>query len=183
VDPRSATETYAAVRLEVENWRWAGVPFYLRTGKRLARRSTEIVVQFRRPPLMLFRKSGIGELEPNRLHIHVAPDESISFEIKAKAPGASVRIQDVRLSFDYRSLGSECAAIGYERLLHDVLLGDSTLFLRGDMVDAAWRIATPILDVWESTPPRDFPNYPAGSWGPRAADELLAHGGHRWIEG
>jgi glucose-6-phosphate 1-dehydrogenase len=183
VDPRSATETYAALRLEIDNWRWAGVPFYLRTGKRLARRCTEVVVEFRRPPLMLFRQSGVGEIEPNRLHIHVAPDEAISFEIKAKAPGAAIRLEDVRLSFDYRSIGPECAAIGYERLLHDVLVGDSTLFLRSDMIDAAWRIATPILDVWASTPARDFPNYPAGSWGPAPADELLGRDGRRWIVG
>jgi glucose-6-phosphate 1-dehydrogenase len=181
VDPRSATETYAAVRLEVENWRWAGVPFYLRTGKRLARRSTEIVVQFRRPPLMLFRKSGIGELEPNRLHIHVAPDEAISFEIKAKAPGAVIRLEDVRLSFDYRTIGRECAAVGYERLLHDVLVGDSTLFLRSDMIDAAWRIVTPVLDAWERAPAPELPSYAAGSWGPAAADELLARDGRRWL--
>jgi glucose-6-phosphate 1-dehydrogenase len=183
VDPRSETETFAALRLEIDSWRWAGVPFYLRTGKRLARRCTEIVVEFRRPPLMLFRQSGMGEIEPNRLHIHVAPDEAISFEIKAKAPGAAIRVEDVRLSFDYRSIGSRCAAVGYERLLHDVLVGDSTLFLRSDMVDAAWRIVTPILEAWASTPARDFPNYPAGSWGPPAADELLRRDGRRWIAG
>ena len=183
VDPRSTTETYAALRLEVDSWRWAGVPFYLRTGKRLARRCTEIVVQFRRPPLMLFRQSGVGEIEPNRLHIHIQPDEAISFEIKAKAPGASIRIEDVRLSFDYGSIGSECAATGYERLLYDVLVGDSTLFHRADMIDAAWRIATPILDVWSSTPPSDFPNYSAGSWGPPAAEALLRRDGRRWLGG
>jgi glucose-6-phosphate 1-dehydrogenase len=183
VDPRSETETYAALRLEIDNWRWAGVPFYVRTGKRLARRCTEIVVQFRRPPLTLFRPSGVEEIEPNRLHLHVAPDEAISFEIQAKAPGAAIRLEDVRLHFDYRTLGSRCAAVGYERLLHDVLVGDSTLFLRSDMVDAAWRIATPILDVWAGTPARDFPNYPAGAWGPPAAEELLRRDGRRWIAG
>jgi glucose-6-phosphate 1-dehydrogenase len=183
VDPRSTTETYAALRLEVDNWRWAGVPFYVRTGKRLARRCTEIVMEFRRPPLVLFRQAGVDEIEPNRLHIHIQPDEAISFEIKAKAPGAAIRIEDVRLAFDYRSIGSQCAAIGYERLLHDVLVGDSTLFLRSDMVDAAWRIATPILDAWASTPAPDFPNYPAGSWGPAAADELLGRDGRRWVVG
>jgi glucose-6-phosphate 1-dehydrogenase len=183
VDPRSTTETYAALRLEIDSWRWAGVPFYVRTGKRLARRCTEIVMEFRRPPLMLFRQAGVGDIEPNRLHIHIQPDEAISFEIKAKAPGAAIRLEDVRLSFDYRSIGSECAAIGYERLLHDALTGDSTLFLRSDMIDAAWRIATPILDVWASTPAPDFPNYPAGSWGPTAAEELLRRDGRRWVVG
>jgi glucose-6-phosphate 1-dehydrogenase len=183
VDPRSTVETFAAVRLDVDNWRWADVPFYVRTGKRLARRCTEIVVQFRGPPLMLFRRAGVAEIEPNRLHIHIQPDEAISFEIKAKAPGAAIRIEDVRLSFDYRSLGSECAATGYERLLHDALTGDSTLFLRSDMIDAAWRVATPILDVWANTPAPDFPDYPAGSWGPTAADELLRRDGRRWVAG
>jgi glucose-6-phosphate 1-dehydrogenase len=181
VDPRSTTETYAALRLEIENWRWAGVPFYVRTGKRLARRSTEIVIEFRRPPLMLFRQAGVGEIAPNRLHIHVAPDEAISFEIKAKAPGAVIRLEDVRLSFDYRTIGRECAAVGYERLLHDVLVGDSTLFLRSDMIDAAWRIVTPVLDAWERAPAPELPSYAAGSWGPAAADELLARDGRRWL--
>ncbi len=183
VDPRSTTETYAALRLELDNWRWAGVPFYVRTGKRLARRSTEIVLQFRAPPLALFRQAGVAEVEPNRLHIHIQPDEAISFEIKAKAPGAAIRLEDVRLSFDYRSIGAECAAIGYERLLHDALTGDSTLFLRSDMIDAAWRIATPILDVWAGAPAGDLPSYPAGSWGPPAADALLARDGRRWVTG
>ena len=183
VDPRLTTETYAAVRLDLDSWRWAGVPFYLRTGKRLARRWTEIVVEFRRPPLMLFQQSGVGEIEPNRLHIHIQPDEAISFEIKAKAPGAAIRLEDVRLSFDYKSIGAECEATGYERLLYDALTGDSTLFYRTDMVEAAWRIVTPILDVWSSLPARDLPDYRAGSWGPRAADDLLRRDGRRWITG
>ncbi len=183
VAPGSATETYAALRLDVDNWRWAGVPFYVRSGKRLARRLTEIVVQFRRPPLALFRQSGVAEIEPNRLHVHIQPDEAISFEIKAKAPGATIRLEDVRLSFDYRTLGEGCAATGYERLLYDALVGDSTLFHRTDMVEAAWRIATPVLDAWASAPPRDFPDYPAGSAGPPAADALLARDGRRWLDG
>ncbi len=182
VDERSMTETYAALRLGIDNWRWAGVPFYLRTGKRLARRCTEIDVEFRRPPLMLFTQSGVGEIEPNRLHIHIQPDEAISFEIKAKAPGAAIRLEDVRLSFDYRTIGSQCAATGYERLLYDVLVGDSTLFHRTDMIEAEWRIATPILDAWSSIPAMEFPNYSAGSWGPQAADALLAREGRRWLQ-
>ena len=141
------------------------------------------MVQFRRPPLALFRQSGVAEIEPNRLHVHIQPDEAISFEIKAKAPGATIRLEDVRLSFDYRTLGEGCAATGYERLLYDALVGDSTLFHRTDMVEAAWRIATPILDAWASAPPRDFPNYPAGSAGPPAADALLARDGRRWLDG
>ncbi|WP_242345384.1 glucose-6-phosphate dehydrogenase [Anaeromyxobacter terrae] len=183
VDPHSTIETYAAVRLDIDSWRWSGVPFYVRSGKRLARRCTEIVVQFRRPPLMLFQQSGVGEIEPNRLHIHIQPDEAISFDIKAKAPGAAIRVEDVRLSFDYRSIGEGCAATGYERLLYDALVGDSTLFHRADMVEAAWRIVTPILEAWSSRPAPDFPNHPAGSWGPPAADKLLRRDGRRWVVG
>jgi glucose-6-phosphate 1-dehydrogenase len=126
---------------------------------------------------MLFQQSGVGEIEPNRLHIHIQPDEAISFEIKAKAPGAAIRLEDVRLSFDYKSIGADCEATGYERLLYDALTGDSTLFYRTDMVEAAWRIATPILDVWSGLPARDLPDYRAGSWGPRAADDLLGREG------
>jgi glucose-6-phosphate 1-dehydrogenase len=183
VSPRSAVETYAALRLEVENWRWAGVPFYLRTGKRLAGRSSEVVIHFRRPPLLLFQQEGVGEIGPNRLHIHVQPDESIRLEVKAKVPGGTIQLADVALEFDYHSLGPDPAATGYERLLYDVLVGDATLFQRADVVDASWRVAGPILDVWGSLPPRDFPNYAAGTWGPREADELLARDGRRWVNG
>ncbi len=178
VPPGSATETYAALRLDVDSWRWAGVPFYVRTGKRLTRRCTEIAIEFRRPPLLLFPQATV---EPNRLHIHIQPDEAISFEIKAKTPGAAIRVEDVRLAFDYRSLGSECAATGYERLLHDALIGDSTLFYRSDMVEATWRIVTPVLEAWSSGPAPDFPDYPAGSWGPASADELLRRDGRAWL--
>jgi glucose-6-phosphate 1-dehydrogenase len=180
VAPRSTTETYAALRLEVENWRWADVPFYLRTGKRLAARSSEIVIHFRRPPLMLFQEEGIGEIGPNRLHVHVQPDESIRLEVKAKVPGGTIQLADVALEFDYRALGPDPAATGYERLLYDVLVGDATLFHRADIVDASWRIVAPVLDVWGSLPPRDFPNYAAGSWGPEEADRFIAADGRAW---
>jgi glucose-6-phosphate 1-dehydrogenase len=183
VSPRSAVETYAALRLEVENWRWAGVPFYLRTGKRLASRLSEVVIHFRRPPLLLFQQEGVGEIGPNRLHIHVQPDESIRMEVKAKVPGGKIQLADVALEFDYHALGPDPAATGYERLLYDVLVGDATLFHRADVVDASWRIAGPVLDVWGSLPPRDFPNYAAGSWGPKDADELLLREGRRWVNG
>jgi glucose-6-phosphate 1-dehydrogenase len=183
VAPGSVTETYAALRLDVDNWRWAGVPFYVRTGKRLARRFTEIAIEFKRPPLALFAPAGLADIEPNRLHLHLQPDEAISFEVKAKAPGAAIRLKDVRLSFDYGSLGRGCAATGYERLLYDALVGDSTLFHRSDLVEAAWRIATPVLEAWASEPPPGFPDYAAGSAGPAAADALLARDGRRWIDG
>jgi glucose-6-phosphate 1-dehydrogenase len=180
VSPASATETYAAMKLFVENWRWAGVPFYLRSGKRLARRDTEIVIQFRRPPLLLFEEAAIDHIEPNRLVLRIQPDEGIEVRIKAKRPGPTVQLNNVKLDFSYKDFGETSAATGYERLLYDAMIGDGTLFHRSDMVDAAWKIATPILDVWKALPPRDFPNYPAGSWGPAAADDLIQRDGRRW---
>ena len=181
VSPTSRTETYAALKLAVENWRWAGVPFYLRSGKRLARRDTTIIIQFKRPPLLLFEREGVEEIEPNRLVIDIQPHERIRIYVKAKKPGTAVLPVTVKLEFSYKDLGQGFEATGYERLLYDCMVGDSTLFHREDMVEAAWRIATPILDVWSTLPPRDFPNYGAGTWGPRAADELIERDGRRWV--
>jgi glucose-6-phosphate 1-dehydrogenase len=180
VSPASTTETYGALKLSVENWRWADVPFYLRSGKRLAKRATEVLIQFRRPPLTLFGKATPDAIGPNRLLLHIQPREGITMEILAKTPGPTIRTQTVKLQFDYSDFGPQNAATGYERLLYDCMIGDSTLFHRTDMVEAAWKIATPILDVWKSLPPRDFPNYAAGSWGPAAADLLLERDGRRW---
>src|SRR5215470_945211 len=189
VSPTSATETFAAVKLDVENWRWAGVPFYLRSGKRLARRSTSIMIQFRRPPLLLFEQADEepiardqmrDQLEPNRLVMHIQPEEGIEIQVKAKRPGPTVELNTVKLDFSYKDFGETAAATGYERLLYDSMVGDTTLFHRADMVEAAWRIATPMLDVWKSLPPRDFPNYAAGSLGPAAADRLLEQDGRSW---
>jgi glucose-6-phosphate 1-dehydrogenase len=181
VSPASTTETYAALKLFVENWRWAGVPFYLRSGKRLARRRTEIVVEFRRPPLLLLETAVMGgEIDPNRLVLHIQPDEGIELQMKAKRPGPTVRVETVKLDFSYKDFGDTGAATGYERLLYDCMAGDSTLFHRTDMVEAAWRIATPILDAWQVLPAPDFPNYPAGTWGPAAADRLVQQDGRRW---
>jgi glucose-6-phosphate 1-dehydrogenase len=180
VSPTSAIETYAAMRLYVENWRWAGIPFYLRSGKRLARRDTKIVIQFRRPPLLLFEEAAIEEIEPNRLVLHIQPEEGIEVQMKAKRPGPTVQLNTVKLNFSYKDFGETSAATGYERLLYDSMIGDTTLFHRADMVEAAWKIATPILDVWQSLPPRDFPNYPAGSWGPAPGDDLIQRDGRKW---
>jgi glucose-6-phosphate 1-dehydrogenase len=181
VSPTSKVETYAALKLQVENWRWAGVPFYLRSGKRLARRHTAISIQFRRPPLLLFQEAGVEQIEPNRLDIHVQPDEAICISMKAKIPGPAIRLENVRLAFSYKDFGELPKTTGYEWLLHDVMTGNSTLFHRADMVEAAWRIATPILDVWETLPARDFPNNAAGTWGPEAAEELIARDGRHWV--
>src|SRR3990172_1852022 len=180
VSPISATQTYAALKLFVENWRWAGIPFYLRSGKRLAGRDTEIMIQFRQPPLMLFEEAAAQQIDPNRLVLHIQPDEGIEIQIKAKRPGPAVALTTVRLDFSYKDFGETGAATGYERLLHDIMVGDGTLFHRADMVEAAWTVATPILDLWQSLPPRDFPNYPAGSRGPAAADELIQRDGRTW---
>ena len=180
VAPASTTETYAALKLDVDNWRWAGVPFYMRSGKRLARHVTEIVIEFRRPPLLAFGKVQIQQLEPNRLILSIQPEEGIKIEIKAKRPGATMNLTSVNLDFNYSDFGPSDKATGYERLLYDAMIGDTTLYHRSDMVEAAWRLVTPILDVWGSIPPREFPNYTAMSWGPTAADDLLKRDGRVW---
>jgi glucose-6-phosphate 1-dehydrogenase len=180
VAPTSNTETFAALKLLVENWRWAGVPFYLRSGKRLARRDTQISIQFRRPPLLLFEEAGVEHIEPNRLDILIQPEEAICISMKAKRPGPAIVLEQVKLDFSYAQFGQLPPATGYERLLHDVMIGDAELFHRADLVEASWRIVTPVLDVWSSLPARDFPNYEAGTWGPAASFELLARDGRHW---
>jgi glucose-6-phosphate 1-dehydrogenase len=180
VSASSNTETFAALKLHIDNWRWAGVPFYLRTGKRLQRRATEIAVQFRRSPFVLFRKTQIADLQTNRLVIHIQPDEGISLRFGAKVPGPVMRLGLVNMEFDYaRDFGPSHSA-GYERLLHDCMIGDATLFQRADMVEAGWNVIQPVLDVWSSLKPELFPNYAAGSWGPAEADELLSRDGRVW---
>ncbi len=183
VSPTSQTETFAALKIQLENWRWAGVPFYVRSGKRLARRDTQISMQFRRPPLLLFQEAGVERIDPNRLDILIQPEEAICISMKAKRPGPSIILEQVKLDFSYSRFGDVPPATGYERLLHDAMIGDRTLFHRSDIVEASWRIATPILDVWATLPARDFPNYEAGSWGPESASELIARDGRRWVNG
>jgi glucose-6-phosphate 1-dehydrogenase len=180
VAPNSNTETFVALKLLVDNWRWAGVPFYLRTGKRLAKRNTEIVIQFRRTPFVLFRNTTVKNLETNRLVIHIQPDEGISLSFGAKVPGSLMKLGLVNMDFDYQTYFGVEHTTGYERLLRDCMAGDPTLFQRADMVEAGWEVIQPILDVWKALPPRDFPNYEAGSWGPREADELLERDGRAW---
>jgi glucose-6-phosphate 1-dehydrogenase len=180
VSPASSTETYAALRLEIDTWRWSGVPFYLRTGKRLPRRATEIAIQFRRSPFVLFRKTRIADLQTNRLVIHIQPDEGISLRFGAKVPGPVMRLGLVNMEFDYARDFGRSHSTGYERLLYDCMIGDATLFQRADMVEAGWRVIQPVLDVWSAVPPERFPNYAAGSWGPVEAAELLARDGRSW---
>lgn len=181
VSPKSQVETYAALKLQIDNWRWAGVPFYLRSGKRMAKRNSVISIVFRRPPLTLFREAGVQSIDPNRLDIRIQPEEAIGIQMKAKVPGAGIVLRNVKLDFSYKLFGEQAPATGYERLLYDCMVGDPTLFHRADIVDAAWRIATPILDLWGSLPARDFPNYGAGTWGPLDADELLRRDGRNWV--
>jgi glucose-6-phosphate 1-dehydrogenase len=177
VAPASSTETYAALKVSIDNWRWASVPFYLRTGKRMAARETRISIHFRKPPLHLFRHTGVDALEQNVLTIHVQPDEGISLRFGAKIPGPTVDIGDVEMKFKYAEYFHARPAIGYETLLHDCMIGDQTLFQRADMTEYGWRVIQPVLDVWRALHPRDFPNYAAGSWGPPEADELLRRDG------
>jgi glucose-6-phosphate 1-dehydrogenase len=180
VSATSKTETYAALKLWIDNWRWAGVPFYLRTGKRLKHRVSEIAVRFRAAPLSLFRQTEVEALRNNLLVIHVQPDEGISLRFGAKVPGPALELGAVDMSFDYADYFGATPSTGYETLLYECMKGDSTLFQRADAVDAGWRVLQPVLDVWSALPPRGFPNYAAGSWGPEEADELLARDGRRW---
>jgi glucose-6-phosphate 1-dehydrogenase len=180
VNPESTVETYAAVKLMIDNWRWAGVPFYLRSGKRLAQRTTKIVVRFKVPPLALFGSNENEMIAPNRLIFNIQPDEGITFQVRAKVPGPTLATNAVHLDFDYSQFGDRAPTTGYEKLLYDCMVGDSTLFHRSDMVEAAWEAAQPILDAWGNNPPKDFPNYAAGTWGPAAADELLERDVHKW---
>jgi glucose-6-phosphate 1-dehydrogenase len=182
VRPESTTETFVAMKLAIDSWRWADVPFYVRTGKRLPARTTEIAIEFRRPPLLLFRQTGVDQLTPNRLVLHLQPEEGISLSFGAKVPGPVVRLGTVNMDFQYADYFGSDPSTGYERLLYDCMAGDATLFQRADMVEAGWSVVAPILDVWHALPPRGFPNYAAGSWGPKEADELLARDGRHWRE-
>jgi glucose-6-phosphate 1-dehydrogenase len=183
VHPRSQTETYAALRLEIENWRWAGVPFYIRAGKRLAKRVTEITIQFKQPPLLLFKdhegKGGEG-IKSNLISMRIQPDEGITLRFGAKVPGPGMNISPVNMDFSYAEAFGKSSANGYERLLLDAMLGDATLFAHRDGVEATWALITPILKAWAEKPIKDFPNYAAGTWGPTAADALLETEGRKW---
>jgi glucose-6-phosphate 1-dehydrogenase len=180
VDPHSTTETFVALKLLIDNWRWADIPFYLRTGKRLPKRDTEITIQFRQAPFRLFRNTPIEHLKTNRLVIHIQPDEGISLQFGAKVPGPIMDLGSVEMDFNYVDYFGSTPSTGYERLIYDCMIGDQTLFQRADMVEAGWEIIQPVLDVWKALPPRSFPNYAAGAWGPKEADELLEKDGRYW---
>ena len=181
VDPDSKTETFVALKFQIDNWRWAGVPIYVRTGKRMATRNTDITIQFKQAPLMLFRDTSIEKLTTNRIVINIQPDEGILLRFGAKVPGLNLEMRAVDMDFNYAAQFNETPNTGYERLLFDCMTGDLTLFQRADMTELAWKVIQPILDVWCALPARDFPNYESGSWGPKESDELLAKDGRRWI--
>jgi glucose-6-phosphate 1-dehydrogenase len=176
----SNAETFVAARVLIDNWRWAGVPFYLRTGKRLATRCTEIAIRFKRAPFALFRETPMDELDADWLILRIQPDESIRLRFNAKRPGPAMALESVAMEFKYKDWFKQAPAVGYETLIYDCLIGDTTLFQRADQVEAAWSVVEPVLRGWESVAPRHFPNYSAGSEGPIAANDLLARDGRSW---
>ncbi len=181
VSPDSFIETYAALKLYVDNWRWQDVPFYLRTGKRLPLRASEVSIEFRPVPHQSFPRSAVPDWQPNRLILRIQPDEGIMFRFQAKQPGPTLRLSPVQMQFSYRDTFEADPPEAYETLLLDVMRGDATLFMREDQVDTAWSILTPILDAWDAVQPIDFPNYPAGTWGPEAAAALVVPDGGTWL--
>lgn len=180
VAKNSVTETYIAMKLLVNNWRWAEVPFYIRTGKRLKRRMTEIAIQFKKAPSIMFQKTQAPDLSANLLVVHIQPEEGISLRFGAKVPGPGVRIGDVNMRFQYKDYFGLKAGTGYETLLYDCMMGDATLYQRADMVESGWRIVQPIFDVWSALKPKAIPSYEAGSMGPAEADRLLSRDSRVW---
>lgn len=180
VDPLSTTETYVALKLYVDNWRWQDVPFYLRTGKRMTRKMSQIVIVFRPVPHLMFAAEATESFEPNRLIINIQPDEGIILKFQAKEPGSGMSLSTVSMGFDYSKTFQASSREAYETLLQEVICGDTTLFMRDDQERVAWNIVEPLLNAWQARPSNTFPNYSAGSWGPEAADMLLARDGRSW---
>jgi glucose-6-phosphate 1-dehydrogenase len=187
VAPNSATETYAALRLEIDNWRWAGVPFYLRTGKAMPRRVTEVTIQFRQPPLLLFQHGDHAGhedrdiVQPNRLTLRIQPDEGITLRVGVKPPGPRISLVPARLGLSYKEQFGVESQEAYERLLLDCMLGDSTLFIRRDEVETAWALVTPLLEAWAAEGRKGLASYPAGTWGPKEADAFIEADGRTWV--
>ncbi len=180
VAPDSNTETYVALRLEINNWRWAGVPFYIRTGKHMSQRNTEIAIRFKQAPYAAFQGTPVDTLRPNWLVLSIAPEEGITLQFEVKRPGPVVDLAAVKMDFHYDNWFPKEPNVGYETLIYDVMIGDPTLFMRADMVEQAWRIVQPVLDAWAKDSAADLPLYPAGSSGPSEADALLARDDRRW---
>jgi glucose-6-phosphate 1-dehydrogenase len=179
VDRASTTETYVALRLTLDSWRWAGVPFYIRTGKRLPKRTTEIAIQFRKPPLHIFKRISPTAIASNLLIVNVQPDEGISVRFEAKLPGSRMQLAPVMMNFRYGAFGIEVPE-AYETLLLDAMLGDPTLFARHDFVEDSWALITPVHEMWRQAAVGELPTYEAGEWGPPEADQMMAADGHRW---
>ena len=180
VQPNSQTPTYAALKLYVDNWRWQGVPFYLRSGKALARKTSEIIIEFQSPPHLMFHLQEKAEITPNILSLCIQPDEGIHLRFEAKVPDSDQEMRSVEMDFHYRTSFDGALPEAYERLLLEALSGDTSLFTRSDSIEAAWRLVDPVIQGWESYPPSPLAIYPYGSWGPAEADELLARDGHQW---
>jgi glucose-6-phosphate 1-dehydrogenase len=180
VAPESRTETFAALKLTMDNWRWAGVPFYLRTGKRLTAQYTEIAIQFKRAPTIMFKDTEVGQVDPDMLVLRIQPHEGIQISFGAKVPGPTMQVGTVNMEFNYEDYFGNKPATGYETLIYDCLKGDATLFKHVDTVEKGWEIVQSVMDVWAALPPREFPNYPAGTWGPKAAGDLLKNDGRLW---
>jgi glucose-6-phosphate 1-dehydrogenase len=180
IAPDSSTETYAALRLSINNWRWQGVPFYLRSGKRMPRRVSEIAVQFKRAPGTIFPQSEGFNLAPNTLSFQIQPDEGLSLILNAKIPGLDTRTQPVKMSFRYATTFGSNTPEAYERLVLDAMIGDGTLFIRGDEAETSWALYTPVLKYWRSQGRKGMDSYASGSWGPESGDELLTSRGHAW---
>jgi glucose-6-phosphate 1-dehydrogenase len=176
----SHTETFAALKLLIENWRWAGVPFYLRTGKRMPKRATEIRIQFKPVPHLLFSRDVVSGIEPNVITLRLQPDEGIHWKFAAKQPGQVIQLRNVRMDFSYQQSFGAAPGEAYKTLLLDAMRGDSTLFNRNDEVEVAWSLVTPILERWTQLPPPEFPNYAASTWGPDVASTLLARDDRMW---
>ena len=180
IPEESFTETYAALRLSINNWRWEGVPFYLRSGKRLARRVSEVAVCFKRPPGVLFSEGDHSSVANNTMVMRIQPDEGLTLLLNSKVPGLGTHTQPVRLHFRYAATFGSNTPEAYERLILDAMIGDGTLFIRGDETEASWKLMTPILDYWQECGAKGLASYPAGSWGPEAATHLLSRNGHKW---
>ena len=178
----SSSETFAAIKLFVDNWRWQDVPFYLRTGKRLTMRASEVTIQFRPVPHQSFPKAAATTWQPNRLILQIQPQEGILLGFQAKQPGPTLHLSPVDMHFSYQEAFKSKSPEAYETLLADVMAGDATLFMRADQVEASWSVLMPILNAWENTKPADFPNYKSGTWGPKAADALIAKDGRTWVQ-
>ena len=179
VSPAAFTDTYAALTFYVDNWRWAGVPFYVRSGKRMPKRVTDIAVFFNQPPVSMFNPDGGAPMRPNMLVVRIQPEEGISLRFLSKHPGGGMRLRPVSMDFNYGSSFGTRTPTAYETLLVDAISGDATLYTRQDMVEASWKVVQPVMDNW-SQREFDFPNYASGTWGPQESDEMLARNGHVW---